>query len=74
MIFFSVVCLIEGKKTRLMREKERGHVRARDGCYHHLSHRLSEKARVAFHVEKKSVIVCVLRVFLCELCRAAAAA
>ena len=71
MIFFSVVCLIEGKKTRHERER---HVRARDGCYHHLSHRLSEKARVAFHVEKKSVIVCVLRVFLCELCRAAAAA
>ena len=70
-----MVCLIEGKKTRLMREKERqDKCRARDGCYHHLSHRLSEKARVAFHVEKKSVIVCVLRVFLCELCRAAAAA
>ena len=74
MIFFSVVCLIEGKKTRHEREKERDTVLARDGCYHHLSHRLSEKARVAFHVEKKSVIVCVLRVFLCELCRAAAAA
>ena len=65
--------LIEGKKDKTF-ERERRTCVSAAGCYHHLSHRLSEKARVFVHVEKKSVIVRVLRVFLCELCRAAAAA
>ena len=73
MIFFFCGLLIEGKRQD-MREKERRTCVSAAGCYHHLSHRLSEKARVFVHVEKKSVIVRVLRVFLCELCRAAAAA
>ena len=65
--------LIEGKKDKTF-ERERRTCVSAAGCYHHRLIVSAKKRESLLTSRRRVFVVCVLRVFLCELCRAAAAA